>query len=118
MLSVGGASLPYPLQKRIQEYLSEAEDLDEDTGLQFSLSNQDSVQEQHRIHPFPRTSITSKASEKFLAFLDDLGCSRYPRIELIQIAPLEPPNCFVSWINGMLIYEIKFPHSLPSYELL
>ena len=104
MFATGAASLPYSLPTQIQEFILETEDLDEDANLQFSLSNQGSVQKQYhksQIHSFQITTESSKVSSEILAFLDDLACPRYFENKVTQISLLEPPNCFVKWFDRM-----------------
>lgn len=121
IILVVAAPLPYSLLTKIQDLLSEAEDVEEDSSFQFSLSDQDSIQEEHHnalMNLFPTTTESSNACQEILVSLDDLGCPRYFESEITQIEMLEPPNRFASCIDGVLVYETKFASSVPSPELL
>jgi hypothetical protein len=114
LILVGGAQI------KIQEVLLEAEDFDENADLQFSLSDQDSIQKQYhesQIDLFPTNTESSNACQEILIYLDNLGCARYFENEVTQIEMLDPLSRFAACIDGMLVYETKFASSVPSSEL-
>jgi hypothetical protein len=118
---IGQASLPPSLLSQIQKFFVEAQDLDDDTHFRFFLSNKEIVQDQYcqyQIRPPLTTVELSIPCQEIITTLDDLGCPRYFENQLIQIAMVSPPDRFITCVNGMLVYEIKFARSLPSYEYL
>ena len=57
-------------------------------------------------------------SVQALTYLHDWGCKRYDESEVVQIKIVDPPNCFCSSLNGLLVYEVKFRDSTPPAEML
>ena len=117
----GAASIPCSLLAQIKMFLAEVEDLDEDAHFRLHLSSHNTIQEQHNkseLRSYVAANQMLEASRAILTFLDDLGCPRYFEKELTQIALLQPPNCFVTFVNGVLVRETKFARPLPSEEML
>lgn len=115
------AVLPYSLLKKMQSFLCQREELNDNIRMYLSLSEQDTVEWRPQI---PHTDPVSMPCQplstpsKALAYLHDLGCRRYDESEVVQIKIVDPPNCFCSSLNGLLVYEIKFQDSTPSLEML
>lgn len=106
---------------QIQKFFVEAQDLDDDTHFRFFLFDQEIIQDQYyqsQIRPLLKTVELSIPCQEIIATLDDLGCPRYFENQLTQIAMVQPPDRFITCLNGMSVYEINFDRSLPSYEHL
>lgn len=115
-------SLPQSLLKQVQDYLSEADDHQENANIQLCLSAEDIIQKQqsqHRRNPLQSSLMTAELPnivQSILIFLDDLGCQRYCESQIIQVGTLQPPIHFASLINGILVCETKFAHNCPSHK--
>jgi hypothetical protein len=114
-------TLPHSLLLQVQQLLSKAQDLDDDTHLHFSLSNKEITQECF-CEPQKWTQSTTielqTSSRDIITYLDDLGCPRYFERQLTQVAIIESPSRFAASLNGSLVYETKFARPLPSCEFL
>ncbi|KAL9611658.1 MAG: hypothetical protein Q9167_003726, partial [Letrouitia subvulpina] len=64
------------------------------------------------------TNNTSSNCRNPTPFLNDLGCDQYLEDEVVQVQMIDPPNRFVSCINGAIIYEVRLAGSEPSFEVL
>lgn len=115
------AILPYSLLERIQVFLCHREESNDNTTMNLSLSGRDTVEWQPQmLHtlPLPAPCQPLSAPCKALTYLHDLGCQRYDESEVVQIKITNPPFCFCSSLNGLLVYEIKFKDSTPTVEML
>ena len=115
------AVLPYSLLKRIQAFLCQEERFNDDTTMYLSLSDRDTIKRRPQISHVDALSAFSQplsTSSNALTYLHDLGCRRYDESEVVQIKIVDPPNCFYSSLNGILVYETKFTGSIPTVELL
>lgn len=115
------AVLPYSLLKKIQAFLRQREDFNDNIKMYLSLTERDTIEWRPQIpHTDPLSMPCQSLStpSKALTCLHDLGCRRYDESEVVQIKIVDPPNCFCSSLNGLLVYEIKFKDSTPSLEML
>ena len=114
-------SWPYSLVKLVQTTLSHADELDDDAKICLSLSSANVISRQNQPSILDETLMARRSSSPSLdalSFLHDLGCPWYVEDQVIQIEMLCPSNCFASWINGLLVYEIRFTSAIPSVDLL
>ena len=115
------AGLPYSLVRKIQGFLRQEVKVNDNAKVHLSLCDRDDIKLQTQVSnidilstpslPLPVPSYT-------LAYLHDLGCQQYNESEVIQITMVNPPDCFCSTINGILVYEIKSKDSTPSVGML
>ena len=119
--TASSAVLPYTLLRKIQDFLRQGEALEDNATVYLSLSDGAIVKQPPQISdagillPPPWSAY---ASSNAMTSLHDLGCRRYDEIEVVQIEMVDPPHCFCSSVNGVLVYEIKFTDSVPSIEML
>ncbi|KAK5464932.1 hypothetical protein LTS15_001495 [Exophiala xenobiotica] len=112
---------PYSLLKEIRESLGDLEDVEEDSHLQLSLSTQDNVRkvfQYGRGNTSNRNTQCASSSQTVLTDLEDLGCNKYVDSNVAQIAPVNPPERFISSVDGNLVCELRFSSSTPSREVL
>ena len=115
------ACWPYSLVKLVQTTLSHADELEDDAKLCLSLSSANTMswRDQPPTHDGNLTARGSLSpSLDALSFLHDLGCPWYVEDQVIQIEMLDSSNCFASWVNGMLVQEIRSKSAVPSVDLL
>lgn len=124
-LGIAMPSLPLTLLSQFQNHLSEAEYLDEDVHLRWSLSNDEKVQQKRlEYHDTPSdllqtaTESTDVLCRKILVYLDDLGCPRYFENEVIQIAIVKQPDHYAACVDGMLVLETKLAYSPTSKDAI
>ncbi|KAN0102667.1 hypothetical protein V8E51_010980 [Hyaloscypha variabilis] len=113
--------LPHSLSTRAENFISEIENLQDDTHLTLSLTERcrspsKDLEEEFQI--LPRRVMTPVSSQEILALLEDLGCPRYFEHELIQIAMIRTQNQFATCAKGKLFYETKFTTSSPTSSSL
>ena len=87
----------------------------------LSLSDGDIVEQRPQILDSDILLLPSwpaSALSNAMTSLHDLGCRRYDENEVVQIQMVDPPHCFCSSLNGILISETKFMDSIPSVEML
>ena len=117
---IGCATLPHPLLTSIQRRLR-VRDLHGVVDFRMKLTSEDYLQEQYDIpstHASPTNSRANRAHLDALGYLDDLGCPRYLESNVMQIEVIEPPNRFVSCVNGIIVYEYRLIKASPTCELL
>ena len=113
--------MPYSLLERIQVFLCQREEFIDNTKVDRVLSERDTVEWQPqklRTNPLSAPCQPLSTPCKALSYLHDWGCQRYDESEVVQIEIVDPPNCFCSSLNGLLVYEVKFKDSTPSVEML
>lgn len=113
--------LPYSLLKKIQAFLCQGEEFNDNARICLSLSDRDTFKRQSQISYTDATLTPSRplsTPSNALTYLHDLGCQRYDESEVVQIKMVTPPCCFCSSLNGILVYEIKFKDFTPSIEML
>ncbi|MCJ1265528.1 hypothetical protein MMC22_005408, partial [Lobaria immixta] len=117
----GAALLPYSLLKKIQAFLCQGEEFNDDARMHLFLTDQDTIKRRPQIShndPLSTPSWPLSTPSNALTYLHDLGCGRYDESEVVQIKIVDPPHCFCSSLNGLLVYEIKFKDSIPTVEML
>ncbi len=115
------ATLPYSLLEKIQVFLCQREEFNDNTRMDLFLSERDAVEwRPQKLHTDPLSAPCQPLSTpcKALIYLHDWGCQRYDESEVVQIKIVDAPNCFCSSLNGLLVYEIKFKDSTPTVEIL
>jgi hypothetical protein len=115
------AVLPYSLLKKIQVFLCQGEESNDNARMYLSLSDRDTVKRRPQVSRTDALSTPSRplsTPSNALTYLHDLGCRRYDESEVVQIKTVDPPNCFCSSLNGILVYEIKFQDSTPTVGML
>lgn len=118
---VSAAVLPYSLLKKIQVFLCQGEEFKDDARMHLSLSDQDTIKRRPQLShndPLSTPSWPLSTPSNALTYLHDLGCGQYDESEVVQIKMVDPPHCFCSSLNGLLVYEIKFKDSIPTVEML
>ena len=112
---IGCASLPHPMLLKVQQLL-----IDQESGgeaFQPSPFDGHGLRLQCNVpREIPPEAIATHLEA--LGFLDDLGCPRYSERNIIQIEAVEPPNRFISCIDGKLVYEFRLLRDVPSCELI
>ena len=113
------ASLPPLLSKQVQRLLPKPNDFGEDAAVRFYSEGQDLRRTHMAKSLAPSLALAAGTSEHLeaLAFLNDLGCPRYFESELSQIAVIEPPYWFATWVRGSVACEIRFSLSVSSPDL-
>ena len=115
------ATLPYSLLERIQVFLCQKEESNDNTKIDLFLSERDTVEWRPQIlhsDPFSAPFQPLSTPCEGLTYLHDLGCRRYDESEVVQIKIVDPPNFFCSSLNGLLVYEVKSKDSIPAVGLL
>ena len=119
--TASSAVLPYSLLRMIQDFLRQGEALKDNATVYLSLSDGDTVKQRPQILGSGILSPPSQpasALPSVMTSLHDLGCRRYDENEVVQIEMVDPPHCFCSSLNGILVYETKVMESIPSAETL
>ena len=113
--------LPYPLLRKLQEYLSRQEAIIDDATFYLSLTDGVGCKELSRTLDSVKVSPLSRplsGSSTAIASLHDIGCHQYPESEVVQLEMVSPPSGFCSSLNGQLVFERKFMDSIPCSEML
>ena len=113
--------LSYTLLRKIQDFLCQGEALEDNATVYLSLSDGDIVKQRPQIlgsSVISPPSWPASALSNAMNSLHDLECRRYNENEVVQIEMVDPPHCFCSSLNGILVYETKFMDSIPSVEML
>ena len=114
---LSSAQIPISLQRSIQKYLSEIEDLEEDDTISLEEVNR-TIGDQSLHHLPARMNRVQSRCQDAVMFLDDLGCPKFIASQVTQIQMLDPPYRFASSLNGTVVYEIRFTCDIPNAELL
>lgn len=117
----GAATLPYSLIAKIQDHLCQNGGIEDDTRLCLSLSNKDTIRQSSQIvcnDAFSSVPNPSTLSMDALNSFHDGQCPRFVESQVTQLELVDPPHCFASSINGILVYEFKCRDSSPSAEIL
>ncbi len=118
---MSAAVLPYSLLNKIQVFLCQGEEFNDNARMYLSLSDRDTVKRRpQKSHTDALSTLGRLLStpSNALTYLHDLGCRRYDENEVVQIKMVDPPYCFCSSLNGILVYEIKYKDSAPTVEML
>ena len=108
--------LPQTLHKRLEAFISEIDNLQDNTHLNVHLAGSKihGPQASHEIQISATKPPLATASEKILNMLDDLGCPRYLENELVQMAMLSESKIFATYGDGRLLWEQRWSSSLPN----
>ena len=112
-------SMPGSLIKKLVQKLEENETLKENVHIRFVLLKDnvlrlEDLQQAEQSSPQFNLILPSTPSEPspkvILANLGDLGCRKYFKDEIVQVASLGYPNSFLACIYGTLVQETKLLH--------
>ncbi|KAI4195136.1 MAG: hypothetical protein LQ346_003516 [Caloplaca aetnensis] len=115
------AQLPSSLNTTILDHLHQRSGIEDATELNLSLSDDDTILQKAQTsqeatlsthHTLPTSSLDA------LNTLHDSQCRRFVESQVTQLELIDPPHCFASSVEGILVLEVKRMEHDSSAEFL